>query len=111
MSKYFVGIKNDTIFDVSIQTKRGGNSIITAKIKMANSVFTTDFQVFFAKLAKENWGTWPSSDNWPKLDKPYTAYQQDYNGGVGTFINYSGKKYLVRPISKRKPEGDIIELR
>lgn len=96
---------------MSIHTKRGGNSIIPAKIKMTTLVFTTDFQIFFAKLAKENWGSWPSSDNWPSFDKPYTAYQQEYNGSVGTFIKCDGNTYLVRPISKRKPEGEIVKMR
>ena len=41
MSKYLKSIKNDTIFDISIQTKRGGNSIIPAKIKMTTRIINS----------------------------------------------------------------------
>ena len=78
---------------------------------MTTTILTIEFQIFWAKLAKDNWGTWPASESWPAIGCTYTAYQQEYNGGTGTFLKICGDTYLVRPISKRKPEGELVKLR
>jgi len=82
---------------------------------------TTEFEKFFIFLAKENWGTWLSAHNWPKLNTSYSAYMKEQSGVTATFIRFDsevtstsrevGKLFIVRPISNRKPNGQFIKTR
>lgn len=50
-------IKSDTIFDISIQAKRGGNSIITANFKMATTYTIHEFSEKRGHSANETFKT------------------------------------------------------
>jgi hypothetical protein len=78
---------------------------------------TPEFQLYFAKIAKENHGSWPSSDAWPACGVGYTVNQFEdgvaikFDSPVTSVEGQQAKKFRIRPVSGRKPNGEFSALR